>query len=165
MKHQSNADTQLVPYNVEVRKAYFKILKQAKTLIATVEQHELRCTLYQEDRSKQVFMNKVHEFVNPLIYLCLLCPVDAYEIRFGINVFNGESDYTVITSKFLRILYKVTSEDHTAINIEGCVTTDNVITECSELFDYLEERGKSNHTFELIPYKAATIKRKLRKVA
>jgi hypothetical protein len=166
MKQPSNTDQRILTYNVEVRKAYHKILKQAKALIATVEQHELRCSLVQADRSKPVFMNKVHEFVNPLIYLCLMCPVDTYEIYFGFELgSSSESDFTALTSKFMRILYNATSENNTAINIEGCVSTYNVITECTELFDYMEERGKSNHTFELIPYKATTIKRKLRKVA
>lgn len=166
MKHQSGQDLSGLAYNAEVRKAYYKILKQAKALIATVEQHELRCSLVQADRSKPVFMNKVHEFVNPLIYLCLMCPVDTYEIYFGFELgSSGENDFTSLTSKFMRTLYKLTSAEQTTINIEGCVSTYNVITECRDLFDYMEERGKSAHTFELIAYKPQFAKRKLRKVA
>jgi hypothetical protein len=166
MKHQSKHDLSSSAYNAEVRKAYHRILKQAKALIATVEQHELRCSLVQADRSKPAFMNKVHEFVSPLIYLCLMCPVDTYEIYFGFEIgSSSESDFTALTSKFMRILYKSTSGEQTTINIEDCVSTYNVITECTELFDYMEERGKSNHSFELIPYKPQATKRKLRKVA
>jgi hypothetical protein len=166
MKSQTTHQQSGSAYNAEVRKAYHRILKQAKALIATVEQHELRCSLVQADRSKPVFMNKVHEFVNPLIYLCLMCPVDTYEIYFGFELgSSSESDFTNLTSKFMRILYKQTSAEQTTINIEDCVSTYNVITECNDLFDYMDERGKSNHTFELIPYKAATIKRKLKRVA
>ncbi|UEG53435.1 hypothetical protein LLH06_00390 [Mucilaginibacter daejeonensis] len=166
MKQASSTDQRILTYNAEVRKAYHKILKQAKALIATVEQHELRCSLVQADRSKPVFMNKVHEFVNPLIYLCLMCPVDTYCIHFGFEVYgSGENDYTALTSRFMRTLYKLTAAEHTAINIEDCISTYNVITECNDLFDYMEERGKSNHTFELIPYKPKPAKRKLMKVA
>lgn len=166
MKHQSKHDLSGSAYNAEVRKAYHKILKQAKALIATVEQHELRCSLVQADRSKPVFMNKVHEFVSPLIYLCLMCPVDTYEIYFGFELGSStESDFTALTSKFMRTLYKQTSAEQTTINIEDCVSTYNVITECNELFDYMEERGKSNHDFELIPYKPQSAKRKLMKIA
>jgi hypothetical protein len=164
--NQHPINPQVLTYNAEVRKAYHKILKQAKAMIATVEQHELRCSLVQADRSKPVFMNKVHEFVNPLIYLCLMCPVDTYEIYFGFELgSSGESDFTELTSKFMRILYKSTSAEHTAINIEDCVSTYNVITECNDLFDYMHERGKSAHTFELIAYKPKPVKRKLMKVA
>jgi len=163
---QHPINPQVLTYNAEVRKAYYKILKQAKAMIATVEQHELRCSLVQADRSKPVFMNKVHEFVNPLLYMCLMCPVDTYEIYFGFELgSSGESDFTELTSKFMRILYKSTSAEHTAINIEDCVSTYNVITECNDLFDYMHERGKSAHTFELIAYKPKPIKRKLMKVA
>jgi hypothetical protein len=166
MKQPSNTDQRVLTYNAEVRKAYHKILKQAKALIATVEQHELRCSLVQADRSKPVFMSKVHEFVSPLIYMCLMCPVDTYEIYFGFELGSSrESDFTELTSKFMRILYKSTSAEHTAINIEGCVSTYNVITECNDLFDYMHERDKSNHDFELIAYKPKPIKRKLMKVA
>jgi hypothetical protein len=166
MKHKATTDKLTLAYNAEVKKAYFKVLKEAKALIATVEQHELRCTLYQADRSKPVFMNKVHEFVSPLIYLSLMAPVDTYCIHFGFELgSSSQSDFTELTSKFLRKLYKLTSIEHTAINIEDCVSTYNVITEATELFDYMEERGKSNHTFELIAYKPKTAKRKLRKVA
>lgn len=166
MKKNNQMDPQTAAYNTEVKKAYFKVLKEAKALIATVERHELRCTLYQGDRSKPVFMNKVHEFVSPLFYLCLMAPVDTYCIHFGFEVGgSNESDFTELTSKFLRTLYKLTSVEHTAIRIDDCVSTYNVITECNELFDYMEERGKSNHTFELIEYKPQGMKRKLRKVA
>lgn len=169
MKKQTNHHLSLSPYNAEVRKAYFKILKQSKALLSEIEQHEIRCTLYQANRSKPVFMHKVHEFVNPLIYLCLMSSGEDYTIHFGFDVFGGgrntENDFTKLTSKFMRILYKVTSAEHTAVNIEYCITTYNVITECTELFDYMEERGKSNHTFELIPHKPKPIKRNLMKVA
>ncbi|WP_295772386.1 hypothetical protein, partial [uncultured Mucilaginibacter sp.] len=92
-----------------------------------------------------------------------------YTIHFGFDVFGGgknsDGDFTKLTSAFMRILYKATSVEHTAVNIEDCVTTYNVITECTELFEYMEERGKYNHTFELIPYKPKPVKRNLRKVA
>jgi hypothetical protein len=163
MKHSSNHDLPVSAYNAEVRKSYYKILKQAKALISTVEQHELRCSLVQTERSKPVYMNKVHEFVNPLIYLCLMCPVDTYYIYFGFDVYSrGENDYTILTSKFMRMLYSITSIEQTSINIEDCVSTHNVITECNALFEYMEERGKSNHTFGLIPYKPKAVNRKLK---
>jgi hypothetical protein len=166
MKHPSNHDLPVSAYNAEVRRVYYKILKQAKALISTVEQHELRCSLVQNERSKPVYMNKVHEFVSPLLYLCLMCPVDTYYIYFGFDVYSrGENDYTALTSKFMRTLYSLTSAEHTTINIEDCISTYNVITECNALFEYMEERGKSNHTFELITYKPKVIKRKLQKVA
>jgi hypothetical protein len=166
MKSQTTQQQSGSAYNAEVQKAYHKILKQAKALIATVEQHELRCSLVQANRSRPVFMNKVHEFVNPLIYLYLMCPVDTYEIYFGFELgSSGENDFTALTSTFMRTLYKQTSAEHTAINIEDCVSTYNVITECTELFDYMEERGKSAHTFELIEYRPKSTKRNLKKVA
>jgi hypothetical protein len=75
------------------------------------------------------------------------------------------NQYHTVTSSFIRLVYKLTMAEATPVDIEHAVKTDFVITECLELYEYIEERWKSNHDFKMLPYKAKPAKRKLRKVA
>ncbi|NOW99173.1 hypothetical protein [Mucilaginibacter sp. SG564] len=146
-----------------VKTAYFKLLKATTKLLATVEQHELRCTLQREIKSEISFGSKVHEIISPMIYLCLECNYAAkLSIHFGFELFQGDNEYSYITSRFLRMLYKLTAVEHTGINIEDCVNTEYVLTSCSELYEIIEDSSFKEHTFKLIKHKVTIAQRKQR---
>jgi len=164
MKQQSNSDPTSSAYNKSVRAAYFQLLKATKQLLATIERHELRCTLQRQDREPIVFGSKVHEIITPLIYLSLECnDGETLTIHWGIEQLIEDSDYSVITSRFVRSLYKLTASENTSINIESCINTDYIITNCSELYEVVEDNNKL-HTFTLIKHNPIG-RRKLQAVA
>lgn len=164
MKTLSNHDLSLSAYNAEVLKAYRKIFKEAKALIASVERHELRCILERTGSAEPKLFAKVNELISPILYLSLeYAGLEQLSIYYGFEQFTGKCDYSDITAKFVRLLYKLTSVEHTMINIEDCVNTEYVIAECSALYDTVEGNNK-HHTLTVIPYKRRA-KRKLRKVA
>jgi hypothetical protein len=146
------------PFNKEVKAAYFKILRQAKALLSTIEQEELRFTLIREDK-QAINSSVIHEMVNPLLYLRLESHAEGYySIHYGFELFPVFSQYYPITSAFARLVYKVTMSPNTAINIEEALRVDFIILNCSEVYEHVEERQK--HEFKLIQYKPAAMKRK-----
>jgi len=159
MKQLNNDPTSLA-YNKAVKAAYFKLWKLTQQLLATIERHELRCTLQRQDRTAIAFGSKVHEVINPLIYLSLECNDDELlSIHFGFEQLVEDQEYSHITSRFVRLLYKLTATENTSINIESCINTDYIITSCSELYEVVEDRMK-HHTFSLIKHKPAATRRK-----
>lgn len=155
----------ITPYNKVVKDTYFKLLKAAIQLIGTVERHELRCSLHRENRSPIGIGTKVHEMVNPIIYMALEASfLGDLQIHFGFEQFSNECEYSHITSKFLRMLYKLTDVSNTTIDIEGCIFTDYIITDCSALYEAVEDRNK-HHLFKLIPYKPKAKKKEQLRVA
>jgi hypothetical protein len=159
-KKQSTTQTKLSPYNLAVKTAYFQLLKETKRLLATIEQHELRYTLQREDNAEICFGLKVHEIISPVIYLSLECKDgEDLTIHFGIEQFEEENEYSDITGKFLRILYKLTSVEQTLVNVENCICTRYVITNCSELYEVVEGNNHY-HIFSLIKHKPATSSKK-----
>ncbi|RZK26664.1 MAG: hypothetical protein EOO43_02135 [Flavobacterium sp.] len=159
MKTNENA-----AYNKAVKDSYMQVLKQAKQMLGTIEQEELRYTLEREDRANKVG-TIIHEIINPLLYLRLEYHTDnVYAIHFGIEEVNQLGQLSEITTKFIRLLYKLTSCDQTNINIENSVRTDWLINNPSSMYEFIEERGCKHHTFKQLPYKPA-VKRKLRSVA
>jgi hypothetical protein len=135
-------------------------------MLAIIEDEPLRYSLIREDKQVIATGTIVHELVNPLIYLRLECfKGDLLGIRYGFEGQPGYNGYDAMTASFIRMVYKLTMDNNTSINIEDCVKADYVMTECSELYEYIEERGNKHHRFELIKYKPKTIKRKLRRVA
>jgi hypothetical protein len=149
-----------VAYNAAVKESYFKVLKGTKQLLSSVFQHELRCTLQRNNRSTIGFGVTVHEVVSPLIYLSLECnDGERLSIHFGFELFQEESEYSIITSKFVRLLYKLTSVEHTAYNIEQCINTEYVINACSELYETIEDSAHKQHSFSLIAYRPIKPKR------
>jgi len=166
MKPQTMPDLPVLAFNAEVRKVYFKLLKEAKVLLAPIKEEPLRYSLIREDKQPITQGTIVHEMVNPLLYLRLECYADnKLGIHYGWELSPVFGDYYNITNPFIRILYKHTMADATSINIEDCIRTDYVMNECSALYEHIEERGCKHHSFALIPYKAKLAKRKLRKVA
>jgi hypothetical protein len=155
-----NSQTTMSAYNKQVKGAYFKVLKQLKLLLATIERHELRCTLQKQDQSKIVFSTTVHEIFSPLAYLSLQCrDGERFTIHFGVEQLIDDLQYSYVTTGFVRILYKLTSSELTAINIEDCVNVEYIITSCSELYEVVEDRN-STYEFSLIKHKPAAMKRK-----
>lgn len=166
MKKQTTEEQRLSTYNAEVSKAYFKILKQTKALLATIPYDELRYTLVHSEGKEPGFNVKVDEFVNPLCYLCLIYgAIDTLEIHFGFEAYNGDRGFGDITTQFLRLLYSITSANQTTVNIEGCINCNEVQTDCSDLYECLEDSRIKRHKFVQIAYKPKPIKRNLRKVA
>lgn len=157
---QFNNEPASSAYNKAVKGAYFKLWRGTQQLLTTVERHELRCTLQRQDRSAISFGSKVHEVINPLIYLSLECnDGELLSIHFGFEQLVEDQEYSHITSRFVRLLYKLTASENTSINIESCINTDYIITSCSELYEVVEDRMK-HHSFSLIKYKPATTRRK-----
>lgn len=141
-------------YNKCVETVYYKILKQAKQQLAPIDHDELRYSLIRKDE------HILHEFVNPLCYLRLECHTfGLYNIHFGVETFDHSNPYSQITSFIVRSIFSLTSKEMTEINIEGCVHTDWIITNTSELYAHIEERNE-HHTFTLIKYKPRASKRK-----
>jgi len=144
----------LSPYNQAVKQAYFKLLKQTKQLLATIERHELRYTLQREDSGPLAPFIIVHEIVSPLLYLTLKAEDgEQLTIHFGFEMFENDNEYSNITARFVRLLYKLTSAEYTTINIESCITTRYVITNCSELYECLEDARHKLHQFTLIKHR------------
>ncbi|WP_158826733.1 hypothetical protein [Mucilaginibacter lacusdianchii] len=166
MKPQSTPDLPVAAFNAEVRKVYFKLLKEAKILLATIEEEPLRFSLIREEKQPIQQGTIVHELINPLLYLRLECYAENKPgVHYGFELSPTFGQYYHVTNTFVRILYKHTMVEATPINIEDCIRTDYVLNDCSALYEHIEERGCKHHTFQLILYKAKAVKRKLRKVA
>lgn len=160
MKRQSQGNLTSLPYNEAVKKAYFKILKGSKQLLSSTFRHELRCTLCRSNKPGTM-VTTIDELVNPLFYLSLECnDGERFSIHFGFELFKHECEYSMITSKFVRLLYKLTSIEHTAINIEDCINAEYVITDCSALYEAIEDSNNKQHKLTVVQYKPAAVKRK-----
>lgn len=162
---QSNNELEKSPYNVEVRKAFMAILKEAKAMLAKIKQEELRYSLVREEKTITPHRRVAYEFLSPLLYLRLdVSKEDLFTIRYGFEANNSDDEISQYTGDFLRAVYRLTSRDITAIDIEGCVSNAWCITECSSLYEYVEDNNMS-HKFSLIKYKPATSGRKMQAVA
>lgn len=150
----------LAAYNKAVKTAYFAVLKVAKQVLATIAHEELRYSLTREDRAANEAGSIIHEFLTPLLYIRLECGLDnAYLIHYGIETFDKPNEYAVITAKFTRCIYRLTSKELNSINIESCVQVDWLITNTSEMYEYIED-GNKHHRFELIKHRVTANQRK-----
>jgi hypothetical protein len=164
-QHTNTRKVQLSAYNMEVKAAYFKVLKQTKQLLATIERHELRYTYVRNTKDNKGFITTVNELISPLLYLSLEWSVDNLTISYGFECFNNESEYTAITAKFVRLLYKLTSTEQTTLDIEECIDTEYVNTDCSALYEAIEDSNNKQHSFSLIAYKPTAKRKQLKAVA
>jgi len=147
-------------YNSVVEQAYFRVLKKAKQMLATIEQEELRFTLERSDKGETKGDMIIHEIISPVLYLRLECHTDnVMAIHFGIEPVNQLGQLSDLTSMFLRKLYEYTGQESTGANIEKCVRTDWFINLCSEMYEYIEVRNKY-HTFKQIKYRDASTRKK-----
>ena len=161
-KKQSTPQTKLSPYNQAVHTAYFKLLKETKQLLATIERHELRSTLQREDNGEICFGLKVHQIISPIVYLSLECEDGEYlSIHFGFELFEADNVYSGVSGRFLRNLYKLTSASNTGVNIEDCVSTRYIVTQCSELYEAVEGNN-CHYIYSIIKHKPTPRQRKLR---
>lgn len=159
-KDQQTSKSQLSPYNIAVKQAYFNSLKATIQLLATLERDELRYTLHRENRGKIRSGRVVHELLSPIIYLRLQCYEDGkLHIHFGFQLFYGDGKYAHITAKFIRLVHKLTSVEHTLVDIEHCINTNYIITECYELYDSITEENRL-YKFRLIPHRQTSNKAK-----
>lgn len=155
-----NNETAMLAYNKAVQEAYFKILKETRRQLATIEREELRYCLEREDKSAIKPNVIVHELVNPLVYLRLEGkPDNRLAIHWGFEPIMSINQYSQLTTFFIRLLYCMTAKEHTSINIEDAVRTDWIITTCDNMFEYIGDNNKY-HQFRLIKHKPATMKRK-----
>ncbi|MCJ8210811.1 hypothetical protein MUY27_13925 [Mucilaginibacter sp. RS28] len=155
----------LTKRNQAITTAYYAILKAAKALLATLEEERLRYTLTRVDKHKDTKAIILHEFLSPLIYLRLeLHQNDEFSIHYGYELSPVFGPYYHITAAFIRLVYKLTMASNTTINIEEAVRTDWIVDNCSEAYEYLEQRNK-HHQFKLIKYRVRPVRRKLRRVA
>lgn len=160
MKHLIKSYPTLSPFNKSVHDSFARLLEATFKMLAAVERHELRCYLFRSDNSNIRFGSKVYEFVSPLLYLSLESQDgNALTIHFGFELLNADSEYTLITSRFVRMLYNFTAKENTVVDIESCINTNYVIYECSALYETIEDRMR-HHILKVIPYKPASAKRK-----
>lgn len=137
----------LAAYNEAVRTTFFAILEKATNLLATIEQHELRCTLIREGET-----GIIYQLVNPLLFLSLEAYAGKYCIRYGFQHFDQPNEYSKLTALFTRCLYKYTAKETTTIDIEQCIATEWLIVHCDEMYSYIEEHNR-HHVYKLIAYK------------
>jgi len=157
---QINSQTTVSPYNKAVKEAYFQILKEARAMLATIKQDELRYSLVREERKLTDLISVIHEFVNPLLYLRLECSTNQqFVINYGFEPIRNDVTLSDRTAHFTRSVYRLTSKEVTQINIEASVSNSWCITECSALYEYVEDQMKY-HQFHLIKYKPAISRRK-----
>ena len=150
MKQALNKSTSSLPYNKAVRESYFQILKEAKAMLATIEHEELRHSLVREEKSTTP-IGVIHEFINPLLYLRLECDTDGlFVIHYGFEMTNENNLLSKTTAGFTRSVYRLTSKEFTAVNIEACVHNDWCITQCADLYEYVDEQQK-HHQFHQEP--------------
>ena len=160
MKERNHKSLDNDAYNTAVKQAYFKILKKAKHLLSTIEKDELRFILERQDSKKSITGTIVHELVSPLLYLRLEHHSDnIMAVHFGIEQADDLGHLSIVTTSFLRLLYKYTSKEVTGIDIEHSVRTDWFINSCSDMYEYIEERDKY-HMFKQIKYKNSVPQRK-----
>jgi hypothetical protein len=158
--------SELLTYNECVHRAYKLIHLWATASIATIEEDLLRATLIREDPLPIKEGSIIHEFVSPILYLRLECyHGQGYGIRFGYEPSPSYSKYYPMMAAFVRMIYKLTSKKASQVNIEMAVRIHHIQVDCAELFDYLQEVCSRYHRYEVVPYKAASQKRKLQKVA
>lgn len=147
-------------YNTCVQQAYNAIYRHAKQLLSTIENEELRYTLEREDKAQPIVGTIIHEFINPLLYLRFEChPTNTFAIHYGFEESKSFNEFARITSAFVRYIYKVTNKDTTDVNIEDAVRTDYCIYQCSEMYEYIEDRNK-HHQFKQIKHRPSAAKRK-----
>ena len=139
----------------------YRIIRQYRKLTSLFSKKWKRCLriLNREDKPRTVVGHVIYEIVNPLIYLRLEEHTDGiYSIHFGIEPVERLGQLTDITTRFLRLLYKVTMLGAFPVDIESCVRTDWFVHNVSGLYEYLEESEK--YTFKLIPYKVTASKQR-----
>jgi hypothetical protein len=140
-------------YTQTITCAYGKIINEAKHHIACLEEKPLRQVLERTNKGTTTPGIIIHEFLSPLIYLRLEHPVDGkFIIHYGYEQTECFTKYYPITSAFIRSIYRYTAKENTEINIESCVHTDWVITNCAELFEYIGDRNKY-HTVSTIEFR------------
>ena len=143
--------------NKAVKSAYLKIYKGAKALISSIEQDLLRQVM-ERDCKDDGAVDILQELISPLIYLRLERHSDnQLSIHYGYAQCDLATQFYPITSAFIRSIYKLTSTVEGKINIENCVRTDWVITECAEMFEYMLDRNK-HHTVRVLKYKPKMIR-------
>lgn len=132
-----------IHYNSIVKQVYEKLFKSALLLISYIEVKPLRGVLTRQDSPNLKSGYIVHELINPLLYLRLECSTaKIYTIHYGYEQSELVSQYYPITSAFIRSIYRYTSKENTSVDIENCVQTDWIITNCAELFEYIMDRNK-----------------------
>lgn len=150
-------------FNAEAKTAYLSVLKATKSLLSTIEQVELRF-IYERNEASVFKTTIIHELISPLLYLRLEQYDDGcYAIHFGFEQTQREELY-LITAAFMRNLYKATCSTNTQVNIESCIKTDWMQTQCSELFEYISEHNRY-HQFKRIRYRSASRRKELQAVA
>jgi len=156
-----NTAIEMRPYNKAVRKAFNQILNETTAMLSKLEREELRYTVFREIKPATRNM-PVYEFINPLFYLKLHCENDErFAIHYGFECGNNNHEFSSQTALFTRGIYRLTSIEHTQVDIEDCVQTDWVITDCSSLYEYKED--SANYQFALLKQETKARKQKVMK--
>ena len=165
MKQTIKSHKTTLTYNECVRQTYWEILKQTKLLLSTVEEESLRHIRIKKIKHPfEEYPIIENELISPLLYLQLSWCYDHYRIYFGFNIDESHSCHPV-TSSFLRILYKLTMKGSTPYNIEKCLHTDYLLTDCGNFYEYNEHLEKDKYLTHIVKYQSKAIKRNLQRVA
>jgi hypothetical protein len=133
--------------------AYLTIVNYSKKLISSIPEEPLRQILEKTNNSSIKINSVIHELISPLVYLRLDCSKKgAYQIHYGYEQTDIYIKHYPVTSAFIRSIYRYTDKKNTVIDIEDCIHTDWVITNCAELFEYIGDRNK-HHVVSTLAYK------------
>jgi hypothetical protein len=153
-----------INYNQQVKQAYLQILRKTRLLLASIEEEPLRYTLIKKPTHYLEQEAVEQELINSLLYLQLGIYGDKRRIYYGFELSSPYGHCHSVTDAFLRLIYEATSRSNTLINIKDCVHTDNLITECTTMYEYTEHHDRG-YRFRQVNYKPKTVKRKLQRVA
>ncbi|HWD90321.1 MAG TPA: hypothetical protein VG367_19470 [Mucilaginibacter sp.] len=136
-----------------IKQAYEAIYKSAISLLSSIEDENMRAVYVLETNPEGDEGYTLHELISPLLYLSLICNIAGdYSIHFGVEERPDPERYQFLTSEFIRLIYKLTMKESTAVNIEDVVHTDWFVRDCSALFE-CTARTSSKHTLSVIQFK------------
>lgn len=160
MKPQTSIN-QLEMRNKAVIASYLLIVKSTKQLIAKLPQELLRHTIELDSKDYPEIQPKLHELITPLCYLCLREDTDRYVIQFG---FDQSIEFAHFTGAFVRLIYKLTMRQVTAVDIEDCIVHYSITTDTSFLIDEVQWKHPC-YPVDIIAHKPAKSSRKMLSVA
>ncbi|WP_423149729.1 hypothetical protein [Rubrolithibacter danxiaensis] len=119
--------------NHEIKKCYFKIIKEIAELSTSFKSENLRTRIEIDHKQNQNAQSEIYEVLTDYIYLCLNADKQGhFSIAYALNdcasVYLGQALYTQV----IRILYKLTASSNANVNIEDCL---QVFPYYSEVFD------------------------------
>jgi len=141
---------ELTAYNEAVHAAYSRIFTTTKQLLATLERNDLRLIM-ERNWNPNLPDTIVHEVIAPILFLRLsVDETTRYCIHFGIEQ-SDDCEVIEVTGSFMRKLFTETAKRRKSIVIEQALCTDWFISNCSEMYEHMDEHSRY-HTYSMLPY-------------